>query len=134
MTFITAEHVVHDSQPWGVTDWYVSPEVTGSTQLVVVQITIDPGQGHAFHVHPEQEEAIVVIEGTLTQWIGEQRQQLSPGEGVHVGAGIVHASINETERLVRAIVTLGPCVGETNGYVQVDKSDEEPWRTLGATR
>ena len=133
MTFIKTQQVVHDPQPWGVTDWYASPELTGSRQLVVVQITIDPGQGHAFHMHSDQEEAIVVLEGTLTQWVGEERQQLLPGEAVHVTAGIVHASLNETDRPVRAIVTLGPCVGDTNGYVQVDKSDEEPWRTLGAT-
>ena len=133
MTFITKQNIVRDPQPWGVTDWLVSPELVESRQLVVAEITIDAGQRHAFHLHVGQEEVIVVLTGTLTQWVGESRWELLPGEAVHVPAGVVHASVNSTTQPLRALVTLGPCVGDTNGYEQVDMSEEEPWLSLGNT-
>lgn len=130
MTFVLAEDVLHDPQPWGNTDWLVNPATAGSQQLVVVEITITPGHGHAFHVHPAQEEVLVILEGRLEQWVEDVRQELGPGESVLIPPDVIHASFNRTSSPVRALVTLGPCVGSANGYEQVDKSGEEPWKSL----
>jgi quercetin dioxygenase-like cupin family protein len=133
VTFVTRQKIVRDPQSWGATDWLVSPELVKSRQLVVAEITIDAGQRHAFHLHVEQEEVIVVLHGTLTQWVGKSCRELIPGEAVHIPAGVVHASVNSTSEPVRALVALGPCVGNATGYHQVDMSEEEPWLSLGQT-
>lgn len=130
MTFVLGHQVLHNRQEWGVTDWFVSPLLTNSQQLVIARITLDPGQGHAFHVHPKQEEAIVVLDGQLQQWIEHSYQELSGGEAVHIPAGVVHASFNNTAHPVHALVCLGPCVQADHGYEQIDMSKEEPWRSL----
>lgn len=130
MTFVLAEDVFHDPQPWGATDWLVNPRTAGSRQLVVAQIIIKPGHGHAFHIHPAQEEVVVILEGRLEQWVEDVNQELGAGESVHIPPNVVHASFNHTSSPVRALVALGPCVGNADGYEQVDKSEEEPWKSL----
>ena len=130
MTFVLGADVRHDSQPWGATDWLVNPQAVGSRQLVVAQIIIESGKGHSFHLHPTQEEVLVILEGHLEQWVENVCQELGPGEAVHIPPNVVHASFNHTSSPVRALVALGPCVGDADGYEQVDKSEEEPWKSL----
>ena len=49
-----------------------TPDNTGSKQLVIMDVTLEPGEGHDFHRHPGQEEMIIVKQGAITQYI-EQR-------------------------------------------------------------
>jgi copper oxidase (laccase) domain-containing protein len=41
----------------------------------------------------------------------------------------VHASYNESDRPVRILAVLSPCVG-ADGYEVEELADEEPWRSL----
>ena len=52
------------------------------------------GEGHNFHKHPDQEEVIYVIEGSIEQWLEDKRQELNAGDSVFIPADVVHASFN----------------------------------------
>ena len=94
-------------------------------------MTLETGQGHAggFHKHPEQEEVIYVISGSIEQWIEQEKRQLCSGDSVFIGADVVHASFNDSGGPAKLLAILGPCIGE-EGYALVDVFEEEPWRSL----
>lgn len=127
--FISASTMERDYLDWGVMGWASRPATTGARALVVIEVTLESGQGHAFHKHPQQEEVIYVINGTIEQWVEQENQQLTAGDSVFIGADVVHASFNNSERAAKLLAILGPAIGE-EGYALVDVFEEEPWRSL----
>ncbi|MCP4305259.1 MAG: cupin domain-containing protein, partial [bacterium] len=79
--------------------------------------------------HPDQEEVIYVVSGTVEQWVDREKRILGPGDSAHIPADMVHASFNVGDDEAKVTAILGPCVGE-NGYELVDVADEAPWKTL----
>ena len=127
--FVHLDDVQREELDWGSLGWISRPTSTGARQLTVIDVRLEPGKGHDFHVHPGQEEVILVEEGQIEQWLGTESTMLSPGESVFIEADTVHASFNTGSVTARLTVVLGPCLGE-DGYVLVDVSSEEPWSTL----
>jgi quercetin dioxygenase-like cupin family protein len=114
---------------WGIQQWFSDPKTTGAQELVVVQVEIFPGFGHDFHRHPNQEESIFVLKGQIEQWLETENKILKEGDSAFIPKGMVHASFNVSEKPVKALAILGPCIGE-EGYELVDMSDQEPWNGL----
>ncbi len=127
--FVPAATAETQKFDWGTFRWISKPPVTGTENLCVVHVTIEPGHGHAFHRHPNQEEVIHVLEGSLEQWLGEEKRTLEAGDSVFVPRNLVHASYVLGDETVKALAILGPAVGD-EGYELVDVSDEAPWNTL----
>jgi quercetin dioxygenase-like cupin family protein len=114
---------------WGEQGWFSTPDFTGAQSLVVVEVELFPGFGHAFHKHPRQEEVIVVLDGEVEQWLETEKRNLKPGDSVFIGADVVHATFNNSEGPVKVLAILGPSIGE-EGYEVVEVFDEAPWNTL----
>ena len=127
--FVLASEVEQQSFDWGVIGWRCVPHVTGSAHLAVLDLTLEPGKGHDFHTHPDQEEMIIVTAGQIEQWIEQSSQMLGPGDSVYIDKGVVHASFNVGTETAYLEVVLGPAAGES-GYELVDVSAEEPWKSL----
>lgn len=108
-----------------------NPASTGAAQITSAEAVIVPGQGHPFHCHPEQEEIIYVVAGTLEQWVERERRVLGPGDAIFLPKGAVHASFNIGTEDVRIFVVFSPSVGET-GFTTVELADQAPWSTLRA--
>src|SRR3990172_11983604 len=92
--FVLAADVKQESFDWGNVGWRSIPSITGSKQLAVLDVTLEPGFGHDFHKHPDQEEMITVKSGQIEQWIERQSQALGPGDSVYIDRDVVHASFN----------------------------------------
>ncbi len=114
---------------WGQSRWLSTPLVNGAEHLVVIDVTLSPGGGHDFHKHPDQEEVIYVVSGTVEQWVDREKRMLGPGDSAHIPAGVVHASFNTGKSDAKLVAILGPCVGES-GYQLVDVAAEAPWKGL----
>ncbi len=127
--FITAVAMERDHLDWGVMGWLSRPATTGAKELVVIEVTLEPGCGHNFHKHPGQEEVIYVVAGAVEQWVGRESTTLRPGDGVFIGADVVHASFNTGSATAKLIAILGPSVG-AEGYQLVEVYDQEPWASL----
>jgi hypothetical protein len=82
-TFIPLADVRREEFDWGVIGWRLVPSLGRST-LVVMDVELTPGGGHAFHRHPGQEEMIVVKEGTIVQFVGEESATLTAGDSVFI--------------------------------------------------
>jgi quercetin dioxygenase-like cupin family protein len=127
--FITKQDIVVDSFDWGTSGWISRPELTGSRALCVMDVTLQPGSGHPFHRHPDQEEVIWVREGRIEQWLERDKHELEPGEAVYIPKGMVHASYTVGDAPAKISVMLSPTAGE-GGYEVVDVFEEEPWASL----
>jgi quercetin dioxygenase-like cupin family protein len=127
--FVHEADIERDVLDWGGLGWISRPPSTGAQALTVIDVSLEPGHGHDFHIHPEQEEVIVVQAGEIEQWLEGDKTMLGPGEAVFIEARTVHASFNTGSETARLTVALGPCAGE-GGYELVDVSSEEPWRSL----
>lgn len=127
--FIDADLAEVTEVPWGARAVLSSPSLTGAGQLVMLRVTLRPGGFHAFHRHPEQEEMLFVLEGTVEQWVGTERRVISGGDACFIPRDLPHASFNESDHDVRLLAVLGPAVGPT-GHTMVDVSTDEPWASL----
>jgi len=90
---------------------------------------LNPGFGHDFHKHPDQEEVIYVMAGTIEQWLETEKRVLQPGDSIFIQPNVVHASFNTGDQPAKLMVVLGPCIGQ-GGYELVDVSGEAPWNNL----
>ena len=128
-SFITRSTLEADELDWGTMGWISRPSSTGAQQITAMETILNPGMGHNFHKHPDQEEVIAVVEGRIEQWLEEERHDLGPGEAVFIPAGVVHASFNLGNTPAKLTVVLSPCVGES-GYEAVEVADQAPWNML----
>lgn len=128
-TFMMSADTPAEELDWGKLRWMSHPPSTGAGQLTVIKVNITPGNGHDFHKHPDQEEVIYCIAGTVEQWLGEEKRTFGPGDSVFIGADVVHASFNVGDRDAKLLAILGPCVGD-EGYELVDVAGEAPWKDL----
>jgi quercetin dioxygenase-like cupin family protein len=127
--FITSKEAKREQLEWGSLGWFSSPVASNAKDLVVIEVTLSPGGGHNFHRHPQQEEMIYVIEGEIEQWIDQEKRTLRSGDSAFIGADVVHASFNVSDRNAKLLAILGPCVGP-QGYELVDVAAQEPWSSL----
>ena len=127
--FLHTADVVREKLAWGSMGWCCRPKGTGMGNLVVIEVNFVAGGGHAFHLHPRQEEVIYCIEGEVEQWLGQDKQILKPGDSVIIPAGVVHASFAVTggEKL---LAILGPAINDGDGYEVEEVADQEPWSGL----
>ena len=127
--FVVAAEADRDELDWGTMMWISRPQTTGAKDLVAIEVNLMPGGGHNFHKHPDQEEVIYVIEGSIEQWLEDRRQDLNAGDSVFIPADVVHASFNVSSAPAKLFVTLGPCSGD-EGYQLVEVDNQEPWNSL----
>jgi quercetin dioxygenase-like cupin family protein len=127
--FLKESELSRETFDWGEVGWRCRPDVTGAKQITVMDVTLQPGAGHAFHRHDGQEEVIIVKQGSVTQFIERDSTTLGPGDSVYLDAGVVHASYNDGDETAHLQVVIGPSLGE-GGYGLVDVSGEEPWASV----
>lgn len=127
--FAIAGNIEPEILDWGRLGWLSNPPSTGAKHLTVIDVTLKPGKGHDFHLHPGQEEVIYVVAGTVEQWVDREKRVLGPGDTAFIPADMVHASFNLGAGEAKIVAILGPCIGDI-GYGLVDVSGEAPWNTL----
>lgn len=127
--FTPSREAEREQLEWGELAWLSRPGNTGAQELVVVEVSVGPGGGHAFHKHPQQEEVIYVLEGEIEQWLEQEKRVLRPGDSAFIPADTVHASFNRSAAQARVLAILGPCIGP-EGYELVDVAGEAPWKDL----
>jgi mannose-6-phosphate isomerase-like protein (cupin superfamily) len=66
-------------------------------------VELEPGQGVDGHRHEAEDDSFLVVEGTLTLTVGEERREVHAGPGmfVLVPAGTFHALLNAGPAPVR---------------------------------
>ncbi len=127
-SFKPGESLTRAQHEWGVFAQVSGPR-DGLAGIVAIEVTFFPGKCHDFHRHPGQEEVIYVIEGTIEQWLEQEKRVLSAGDSVVIPASAVHATFNDGDTAAKIIAILSPAVGD-DGYGVEDVAGDEPWASL----
>jgi quercetin dioxygenase-like cupin family protein len=130
LRFVTAQEMEVEVLPWGPHEWLCRPGLTAAEDLLLVRVSMPPGQGHGFHRHPEMEEIIYVISGAAEQWVDRAARTLGAGEMAHIPRDVVHGTYNVGDAPLVFLAILSPA--RTSGPAIVDVSRDEPWRSLKA--
>ncbi|TVQ04827.1 MAG: cupin domain-containing protein [Balneolaceae bacterium] len=112
----------------GIHKWFSRPDITDSDDLIVVQVDVESGSGHPFHIHPTMDEVIYILSGEAEQWIEKEKQILKSGDAVFIPKKMVHATFNESGKPLSFLAILGPAADLEGSMVYV--SEEEPWKSL----
>ena len=108
--------------------WYSRPDMVRDTNLLFVRCKMKAHEAHKFHCHPNMEEILYVLSGTMEQWVEREHQIMKPGDSLHLPAGIVHGTYNISDEELDFLAVLSPAHSEGPGTVDV--SEEEPWKSL----
>lgn len=80
---------------------------------------LEPGAGAPTHFHNEVDEIIVVLEGTLDVWIGEERHRVGANHTVALPAGVPHGFVAVGPAPTRILAFL-PQSGEAAATTYLD--------------
>jgi mannose-6-phosphate isomerase-like protein (cupin superfamily) len=120
-TSITSTEVIpiglHSSDEW--------MEVTPGERLMIrtsaaetngayamFEIFAEAGNGVPMHIHKNEDEHFIVLEGTLHMAVGDKAVNVGAGRAVTVSRGVPHAWSNVSDTEVRMLVLFSP------GYVE----------------
>lgn len=78
-------------------------EARGTHALKMGEVTVAPNTRLARHIHPNTEEAMVVLEGTVLALVGRDRATISTGDAVLAPAGSTHGLINSSDQPARIL-------------------------------
>ena len=68
----------------------------GAQSLWLGHLEIAPGATITTHIHPDTEEAMVIVEGELEAILGDDVVTLGPGDTVLAPAGVKHGFVNRS--------------------------------------
>ncbi|MCE2595821.1 cupin domain-containing protein [Motilimonas cestriensis] len=97
----SAEHYTWGGQCDG---WHL----VKSPNLSVIQERVPSGCVEVKHYHQKAEQFFFVLSGVATLEVAEQVFSLTPQQGLHVAAGVVHQLRNEAEQDLVFLVTSTP--------------------------
>jgi quercetin dioxygenase-like cupin family protein len=99
---------------WGTIKWLVTPHLDEGAGLTTGEVIIYPGQGHAPHQHPGEEEVIYVISGKGSQTVGDgEAFDIAEGDAIYIPRDAVHSTYNTTWSPLRLVVVYTPGGAET---------------------
>lgn len=106
--------VPSETYPGGEIHWLVSGKVTGARELTLGQTLIEVGQRNPWHRHPNCEEALYVLAGTIEHVIeGAPNVTLRAGDALCIPRDVWHQAINIGPEPVRLLVSFSSADRET---------------------
>ena len=104
-TFLSAmAETPTENHRWGRIVWLASGAAFPGSGQTLGYVEINPGQTNYRHRHPNCEEVLLLLEGSLDHWVGDQIVALRPGSVLSIGAGVVHWATNASSMVARMIV------------------------------
>ena len=88
-----SEHKV-EVAPWGRIVWIVSGELGNSTSQTLGRCFLHPGQANDRHLHPECDELLEVLSGSIVHTWAEEEVPMERGDVISIPAGVVHNARN----------------------------------------
>lgn len=98
---------------WGKLALRVGPEVNGASNFRGGVVSLEAGQGHARHNHPDAEEIIFIVSGNDDQMVEDEHghpvhRPGGPGGTIYVPQGRLHATFNTGAAQMQLFVVYSP--------------------------
>ena len=79
---------------WGHLEWMVSGERGNSDTMTVGRCYIKPGRENPRHFHPNCDEVLHVLTGSIEHSFGEEVIAMSAGDTISIPTGVMHNARN----------------------------------------
>lgn len=89
-----AADVKVDLQEWGRLEWMVSNEIGNSDTLTVGKCFIIAGRSNPPHFHPNCDEVLHVLSGTIRHRVENEHLVLHAGDTISIPQGAIHQAEN----------------------------------------
>ncbi len=92
----------------GVLDSQVTPG--WAKRLEILESLVDPGGGSGDrpHTHAGEEECVLVLEGELDLWLGDEHLQLAVGDSATFACTVPHRWVNTSAATARVLWVITP--------------------------
>jgi quercetin dioxygenase-like cupin family protein len=80
---------------WGRLTWFASGKLGNSAGMTIGCCVIRPGQANPDHLHPNCEEVLHVLSGTIVHYVdGREPFAMGPGDTITIPIGLGHYARN----------------------------------------
>lgn len=79
---------------WGTMRWLAGRELGNSDDMTVGHVTIKPGMCNPRHGHPNCDEVLYLLDGTLEHTLGDETIVMHAGDTLSVKRGVFHNARN----------------------------------------
>jgi len=104
---VTANGAGFDGVEWNILGQKYFPKAISETTFAF-EANSAPGQHVPVHIHPTQDEFILVQEGTLDLKLDGEWTKAGPGDLVRMPKGVPHGYFNKSDEPVRALFWVSP--------------------------
>ncbi|UCD51115.1 MAG: cupin domain-containing protein [Phycisphaerales bacterium] len=80
------------TENWGPLTWLAGKEIGNAKGLVLGRATIKPGKTNPRHRHPQAEEVLYLLKGSLRHTLGDRTIIMNAGDTITIAPGIFHNS------------------------------------------
>ena len=88
---------------------FLVDETQGTNDMVMFEFVVPPeARVPAPHFHKDVDEAVYVLDGTMTTTLGERKHELRKGDSLFLPRGSVHTHENLHSETARALVVMTP--------------------------
>ena len=89
-----ANEAAHVQMESGALTWFASRQLGNSQAMTVGRATLPPGGMSARHFHPNCEEILHVLQGSILHTMDAEEAAMGPGDTVTIPASVVHNARN----------------------------------------
>jgi mannose-6-phosphate isomerase-like protein (cupin superfamily) len=82
-------------------------------QFGLLEISMRPGDGSPWHVHPDEDEWFYVLDGNVTVWVADTRMDLGPGAFAFGPRAVPHTFYGAGVTSSRILIGFFPMLFET---------------------
>jgi transcriptional regulator with XRE-family HTH domain len=92
----------------GAVDEFLTADTHGRLQVILSTIEPGGGTGAEQYSHDSDEECLVVLEGSLDLWVGDDHVELDQGDAITYPSRIPHRNANRGDRPARVLFCMTP--------------------------
>jgi transcriptional regulator with XRE-family HTH domain len=89
-------------------DEFLTASTSGRLQVILSTIEPGGGTGEEAYTHDSDEEVVVVLEGSLQIWVGDEEYRLEEGDALTFPSRLPHRNVNHGDRPARVLFCLTP--------------------------
>ncbi|MEQ4207470.1 cupin domain-containing protein [Actinopolymorpha sp. B17G11] len=108
------DHTIEETS-WGRLVWMVSEKLGNSTTMTVGRCYIEPGMENPRHFHPNCDEVLHVLQGTIEHSLDDQKIMMSAGDTISIPQGTFHNARNVGEQQAVFVISFSSADRQTIG-------------------
>ncbi|MGH2406583.1 MAG: cupin domain-containing protein [Candidatus Limnocylindrales bacterium] len=89
-------------------DEFLTASTAGRLQVILSTIAPGGGTGEEAYTHESDEEVVVVLDGSLEVWVGDEHYLLDEGDALTFPSRLPHRNVNPGDRPARVLFCLTP--------------------------